>query len=565
MPRGSRSTGAAIDVSGIPHTISDAWNYQVDLMQRSVLFLDILRQRGDNMLLHERAGLPALLDFDHEVVLDARQFAEPANYALLRIVGPKRGDAVRASGSPRRPLIVFDPRAGHGPGIGGFKRDSEVGIALQQGFPVYFVIFFPEPCPGQTLADVHHALRRFVREVSQRHDGQAPVLYGNCQAGWAVVLLSADCVGVAGPAVLNGAPLSYWSGEPGVNPMRLAGGLGGGIWGAHWLADLGNGRFDGAWLAQNFEFLNPAHTLWEKNYHVFDHVDEERQRFLDFERWWSGFYHLNRDEIVAIVENLFVGNRLEQGLMRICECCVADLKRIRNPILIFASSGDDITPPHQALNWIPAIYPTTEALKAAGQRIVYLLNPHVGHLGIFVSASVARREHRAILEHVDELEALEPGLYEMKIIDGVGASGVGPLRVVFEPREVAAIRHDYPQHAFEQVRDWSQFGEALYSNLVSPWVRAMSNPVTAEFLKWLHPMRTSRYLFSERVNPAMAFARLLANEVRSARAPVEPDNPYRVAERAMSEAIADTLEAGRRVRDQACEVLFESAFGRTGA
>src|SRR3546814_14985094 len=76
--------------------------------------------------------------------------------------------------------------------------------------------------------------------------------------------------------------------------------------------------------------------------------------------------------------------------------CVVDLKRIRNPLVIFASSGDNITPPHQALAWLPAIYPDTAALKAAGQRIVYLLNPHVGHLGIFVSASVARHEHRAI-------------------------------------------------------------------------------------------------------------------------------------------------------------------------
>ena len=27
-------------------------------------------------------------------------------------------------------FIVFDPRAGHGPGIGGMKKDSEIGIAL---------------------------------------------------------------------------------------------------------------------------------------------------------------------------------------------------------------------------------------------------------------------------------------------------------------------------------------------------------------------------------------------------------------------------------------------------
>ena len=31
------------------------------------------------------------------------------------------------------PVIVIDPRAGHGPGIGGFKHDSEVGMAALRG------------------------------------------------------------------------------------------------------------------------------------------------------------------------------------------------------------------------------------------------------------------------------------------------------------------------------------------------------------------------------------------------------------------------------------------------
>lgn len=543
-----------------------AWGYQVDFWQRWWLFLDTLRERGDNMLEHERAGLPPLLAFGHEVILDARTFEHPANYALLRITstGDTSLEDCRREGA--RPVIVVDPRAGHGPGIGGFKRDSEVGMALREGHPVYFVMFFPDPCPGQQLSDVHHALRRFVAEVARRHDGQAPVLYGNCQAGWAVILLSADCVGLAGPAVVNGAPLSYWSGEAGINPMRLAGGLGGGAWAAHWLSDLGHGTFDGAWLAQNFENLNPAHTLWDKNYHLFANVDDERERFLDFERWWCGFYRMSREEILYIVENLFVGNHLEQGLFRICEHCVADLKRIRNPILVFASSGDNITPPHQALNWIPAIYPSTDALKAAGQRIVFLLNPHVGHLGIFVSASVARTEHRAILQQVEALEALAPGLYEMKIAQETGdPGGEHPqLTVTFEPRRVEDLDFAYPREAFERVRKLSQYNEFLYSTFVSPWVQAASTPQSARWLQWLHPMRMSRYAFSEQVNPAMAGVRVLAHAAKAARMPVDPENPYLLAQHAAGDAVSAYLESARAVRDQACEFLFQAAFGGAG-
>lgn len=540
------------------------WRYQVDFWQRGVLFLDVLRKRADNMLEHEQAGLPPLLDFDYETILDARHFERPANYALLHITGAGANRHEQCLDATKRPLIIVDPRAGHGPGIGGFKRDSEVGMALHEGYAVYFVMFYPEPSSGQTLADVLHALRRFVKEVSGRHGGRAPVLYGNCQAGWAVTLLAAGCARLVGPAVLNGSPLSYWAGAEDVNPMRLAAGFVGGVWLTHFLADLGNGRFDGAWLVQNFEALNPAYSLWDKLYHVFANVDGERKRFLDFERWWSGFYFLSREEIVTIVENLFVGNKLEQGEVRICPGCFVDLRHIRNPLLIFASSGDNITPPHQALNWIPATYPTTADLKAAGQCIVYLLNPHVGHLGIFVSASVARLEHRAILESLDELEALAPGLYEMRIVNPTGDPDCRKPQytVVFEERGVDEIRFNYPPQAFETVRRISEFNESLYRGFVSPWVRAFAMPGTAMALKWLHPMRTSRYLFSEKFCPWMTAVEMLAPWVRQHRQPVDAADPWLAGEQAASRMISNGLEAYRRWRDGTQEILFTALFGQ---
>ena len=67
---------------------SDWASYTVDTFQRSVLFLDTLRQRGNAYHEHEAAGRPPLLHFEHETVLDARTFARPVNYALVRIVPP---------------------------------------------------------------------------------------------------------------------------------------------------------------------------------------------------------------------------------------------------------------------------------------------------------------------------------------------------------------------------------------------------------------------------------------------------------------------------------------------
>lgn len=536
--------------------------YALDLAERTILFWDVLRQRADNMIAHERAGKPPLLDFDFEVLLDARRFPEPANYALLRIT--RAGDTcLEDCFDPERPaVIVVDPRAGHGPGVGGFKRESEVGIALHEGHAVYFVVFYPEPVPGQELTNVLHALRRFVEEVARRHDGHPPVLYGNCQAGWAMILLAADCAGLAGPVVLNGSPLSYWAGEAGVNPMRITGGLLGGAWMANLLADLGDGRFDGAWLVQNFENLKPE-AIWDKYASLFTSVDTERERFLEFERWWNGFYFLSREEILAIVENLFIGNRLEEGQMRICHGCFADLRRIRNPVVIFASYGDNITPPHQALGWIPTVYSDTADLKAAGQRIVYLTNPHVGHLGIFVSAKVARLEHRAIFESLDEIADLAPGLYEMKIDNPTGDPDCRKpgFRVRFEERDVTDIRFEYPKASFERVRALSEFNEDLYRSTISPWIRAIANPWSAAALEWLHPMRTSRYLASEAFMPWMRFVSAAARIVEKDRHPTAADNAWRAQEREFSNGVSQALSESRNVRDSVLERTFDALYG----
>lgn len=80
--------------------------------------------------------------------------------------------------------------------------------------------------------------------------------------------------------------------------MRLGAGFTGGVWPAHWLADLGAGRFDGAWLVQNFKALRPE-GVWEKYDALFANPEREHDRFLEFERWWNACYFLGREEIIA--------------------------------------------------------------------------------------------------------------------------------------------------------------------------------------------------------------------------------------------------------------------------
>ena len=561
-PDAVASAGAA-KVDASPFQPGELWNYGIDVWQRSVLFLDALRQRANIMMEHEEAGMPPVLTFQYETLLDGRHFDRPTNYALLRITTVGEEHAEDCIDETKPPVIVIDPRAGHGPGMGGFKRESEIGIALHEGYPVYFVTFFPAPSPHQRLVDVLHTLRRFVDEVMVRHPGKTPILYGNCQGGWVATLVAIHCQGPVGAVVLNGSPLSYWAGASGANPMRLAGGLLGGSWITNLLSDLGNGRFDGAWLVANFENLKPENALWEKYANLFLNVDKEQGRFLEFERWWNGWYSFSREEIVEIVDHLFIGDELEQGALDLGDGVTVDLRKLRSPLVIFASYGDNITPPHQALAWLKAVYKTTDALKQAGQRIVYLINPHVGHLGIFVSASVARFEHRAILESLDDIEALPPGLYEMKIENPTGDPNChrSQYSMRFEERDVAALRLDYPRRAFERVRALSEINDRLYQTFVSPWVRMAANPWTAEALKWLHPMRTSRYLLSESFNPCMRGVAVLAEVVKANRKPLPQDHLLLKREREAIECTSQAIDQATRFRDAAEEQAFSLLYG----
>ena len=94
-----------------------------------------------------------------------------------------------------------------------------------------------------------------------------------------------------------------------------------------------------------------------------------------------------------------------------------DIRNIRSPIIVFASWGDNITPPQQALDWIPDLYRSVDDIRLNEQTIVYCLHEKVGHLGIFVSAGVAQRETSELASALDLIDTLPPGLYEAIIQD----------------------------------------------------------------------------------------------------------------------------------------------------
>jgi hypothetical protein len=337
-----------------------AYDYWLDAWQRAIFFLDILRQRGDTVLAHEAETAPNVLTFQAELVMHGRDLPRPVNYGLVRIVPPPEV----AIDPAKAPFVVVDPRAGHGPGIGGMKHDSEIGVALRAGHPCYFVGFLPEPVPGQTVEDICRAEAAFVEEVARRHPEAPyrPVVIANCQAGWQTMMAAALRPELMGPILLAGAPLSYWAGVRRANPLRYLGGLLGGTWLTALTGDLGCGIFDGAWLVRNFEALNPAHTLWEKPYNVYSKVDTEGPRFIDFETWWGSPVLLNAGEMQWIADNLFVGNKLSSGALRTSDgvrsTCATSSRRSSS------SAPGVTTSPRRSRRWAGSPTSTTTSARS---------------------------------------------------------------------------------------------------------------------------------------------------------------------------------------------------------
>lgn len=548
---------------GSKNLVSDFQHYMMDVYQRHVLFNDTLRKRGNDFVKHVEAGQPPLLAFDYELIMDGRNLDRPTNYSLVHILPRENDPETRVDG---RPYIIIDPRAGHGSGIGGFKDESEVGCALREGHPVYFVIFSPNPVKGQTLGDVCASEAAFVREVRNRHkEAPHPIVIGNCQGGWGAMLLAATNPDITGPVVAMGTPLSYWAGEIGNATMRYLGGINGGMIPAMLMCDLAGGIFDGAHLVQNFESLNPGNTWWMKYYNAFAAADEGSERYLDFERWWSGFFLMNEEEIRWILENLFVGNKLARGKAFLDEGTHVDLRNIRSPIIIFASHGDNITPPQQALYWIADNYASVEEIKARGQRIVYTLHEDIGHLGIFVSSKIAMKQHKEIVSTLKTIESLAPGLYEMVITEVKGEGIDKQFTVTFEDRSVDNIlelgevdRDD--EKAFATVSRMSELNAEIYDAYIRPMIKSMVTEEAAKAQIEMHPLRLQRYLISDK-NPLLNNVPKLAEQVRENRQPAEEDNFFMKMEKFGASAIENWWNTLRDIREFSTETMFYSIYG----
>jgi hypothetical protein len=146
---------------------------------------------------------------------------------------------------------------------------------------------------------------------------------------------------------------------------------------------------------------------------------------------------------------------------------------------------------------------------------------------------------------------LEPGDYTVRF----------ELRTLDDIRALDDGREE--EGYFTAVAEASEMNDRCYRTWLRPWVTAMSNDWTAQWLRDTHPLRLQRSLFSDR-NPFMAPLTWLAPAVREARRPAAETNVFVRLERELSESVVVSLDTYRDVRDKVGQMVFRSVYGPAG-
>jgi hypothetical protein len=247
-----------------------------------------------------------------------------------------------------------------------------------------------------------------------------------------------------------------------------------------------------------------------------------------------------------------------------------DLRNIRSPIVVFCSKGDNITPPQQALGWILDLYEDVNEIRSYGQTIVYTVHESVGHLGIFVSGGVARKEHSEFSSNIDLIDVLPPGLYEAtfqpKTTESPNADlAHGDWIMRCEERtldDIRALGGNTPEDElrFATAARVSEINLSLYRAFVQPMVKAMVTPQVADWLRHWHPLRLSYEAFTD-ANPLMEPLAKAAADVREHRSPAAKDNAFIGLQERLSAQIVGALDTWRDTRDNLSEHLFLAIYG----
>jgi hypothetical protein len=198
--------------------------------------------------------------------------------------------------------------------------------------------------------------------------------------------------------------------------------------------------------------------------------------------------------------------------------------------------------------------------------IVGLMHEDVGHLGIFVSGKVAKKEGTQIASVLKSIEALPPGLYGMQIAeqkDRSGKPGYEVNLVELRLEDIVARLNRFKradERPFEAVNVVAEFNQRAYELFGRPLVKAIANEYGAKLARELHPLRVQRWAFSD-LNPWLWWLAPTAEAVTAQRQALAPDDPARKVESMVSELTSASLDCYRGLRDAVAEATFFQVYG----
>jgi tellurite resistance protein len=185
-------------------------------------------------------------------------------------------------------------------------------------------------------------------------------------------------------------------------------------------------------------------------------------------------------------------------------------------------------------------------------------------MGIFVSDRIAVKEHKGIIESVDKVGYLSPGLYEMVIEKSDPRYSEKEYDIRFEERTFEDIMglddSDDDELNFYPAVSVSWWNDRLYTKTLRPFVRSFVNKWNAPLIKMHHPQRVVRYVFSD-MNPFMSIFRTLGKYSNKNRIQASKENPFVVIEEKCADFIAGFLDSQRDMRDNFQEYLFRQMYG----
>ena len=341
---------------------------------------------------------PNVLQFEAELVLDGRTLPRPVNYVAGADHPAARRRDRPAQAAVRRRRSARRPRAGDRR-LQGRQRDRR-GDARR---PSLLLRRLPARAGARPDDRGRHARPRPrsssgsielhpEAEGKPVRDRQLPGRLGGDDGG------RDPARSCSARSSSPGAPLSYWAGVRGKNPMRYTGGLLGGSWLTALAGDSAHGKFDGAWLVQNFENMNPSNTSGPSSTTSTPRSTPRPPRYLGFEKWWGG--HVTAQRRGDAVDRRQPVRRQQAGHGRDRHRATACAIDLRNITLADhrASARRATTSRRRSRRWAGSSTSTTASTTSAptARPSSTASTTAIGHLGIFVSGGVAQEGARRV-------------------------------------------------------------------------------------------------------------------------------------------------------------------------